>query len=188
MAPKIIEVKLPEYQINIKPDYLKLGKKVDKFIEKNIPNGKYIVRAISLDEHPNLNLQKLTDIVKVTGTDKYNKKRKGIGHNEFRDYDYDIQAGVITIKHNKVVIPKDYKYPTEFGDIIYHFYQHDPLDRGYPVRIDLLLFYDFYQLEKAKRIRFQAKEIRKELENYLYKFKYPQRKRDSLLFIFKILR
>jgi len=188
MTAKVIEVHLPEYNIKKKPDYVKLGKKVDKVIEKSFPDGKYILRALSSDDHPNLSLNKLADIILKTGTDRYDPNRKGVCHDEFSGYDYDIQAGTITIKNGKLAIPKNYKYPTEFGDVIWHFYEHTPLDRGYAVRIDLLLIYDPKQLTKARKFYPKAQSVRRGLNNYLYRFKHPENKKDALLGIIKILR
>jgi hypothetical protein len=36
---KLIKIPLPEYNIEKKADYIKLGKIVDREIEKNIPDG-----------------------------------------------------------------------------------------------------------------------------------------------------
>ena len=188
MTAKLIEVHLPEYHIKKKPDYIKLGKKVDRVIEKSFPDGKYILRALGSDDHPNLSLDKLADIVLKTGTDRYDPNRKGVCHDEFCGYDYDIQAGAITIKNGKLVIPKDYKYPTEFGDVVWHFYEHTHLDRGYAVRIDLLLIYDTTKLKKARKVNPKAPPVRRKLINFLYKFKNPKNKKDALLGIIKILR
>ena len=62
MVIKMIEVHLPDYNFNRKLDYSKLGKTVDKIIEKNFPDGKYILRAIGSVDHPHLTLDKLADI------------------------------------------------------------------------------------------------------------------------------
>ena len=188
MKAKVLEVHLPEYHIKKKPDYVKLGKKVDAVIEKSFPDGKYIIRALGSDDHPKLSLNKLAEIVLETGTDRYDPNRKGVCHDEFCGYDYDIQAGTIIIKNGKLVIPKDYKYPTEFGDVIWHFYEHTPLDRGYAVRIDLLLIYDPKQLTKARKFHSKARGVRRGLNNYLYKFKHPKNKKDALIGIIKIMR
>jgi len=188
MKPKIIEVPLSEYTIKKKPDYFAIGRKVDKVIEKSFPDGKYILRAIGLTDHKGLSLNRLTDIILKTGTDKYDPKRKGVAHDEFSGYDYDIQAGVIQVKDSKLVIPKSYKYQTEFGDIIWHFYEHVLLDRGYAVRIDLLIIYDPRKLVKARKIHPKAQNVSKELSKYLYKFKDPTNKRKALLGVIKILR
>lgn len=188
MAAKIIEINLPEYNINKKPNYVKLGKKVDKILEESFPDGKYVLRALGSDDHPNLSLNKLAEIILKTGTDRYDPDRKGVCHDEFSGYDYDIQAGTIKIKNGKLVIPKSYKYQTEFGDIVWHFYEHTPLDRGHAVRIDLLLIYDSRQLKKAKKFHPKSQGVRRGLNNYLYKFKDPEKKKNALLGIIKILR
>jgi len=188
MAIKIIEVYLPEYSIKKKPNYLKLGKKVDAVLETNFPDGKYILRAIGSDDHPGISLNKLADIVVKTGTDKYNPNKEGVCHDEFSGYDYDIQAGTFEIKNSKLVIPDSYKYSTEFGDIIWHFYEHTPLDRGYAVRIDLLLIYNPQKLKKARKLHQRAQSLRKGLNNYLYKFKDHENKKDAIIGIIKILR
>ena len=188
MTVKIIEIKVPEYNIKTKPNYIKIGKKVDKILEKSFPDGKYILRAISSDDHPRLSLNQLANIVLKTGTDTYDPKRKAVCHEEFSGYDYDIQAGTIKIKDSKLVIPKSYKYKSEFGDIVYHFYEHTPLDRGYAVRIDLLLIYNPKKLRKSRKKSAEAKSVKRELSKYLYKFKNPKNKRDALLGIVKILR
>ena len=187
MAVKVIEISLPEYHIKEKPAYLKLGQKVDKVIEENFPDGKYILRAISLDEHKDISLDQLAEIVIKTGTDKYDQKRKGVEHDKFLAYDYDTQAGTITIKNGKLVIPKTYKYTSEFADIVWHFYEHAPYDRGYPVRIDMLIVYDAKMLTKAIKVK-EKPEVRKELTDYLYKFNNPEEKKEALIGVIKILR
>jgi len=68
MAIKLIEVHLPEYNINKKPNYLKLGKKVDTILEKSFPDGKYIIRAIGSEDHKRLSLNKLVNIFSRTST------------------------------------------------------------------------------------------------------------------------
>jgi hypothetical protein len=182
---KIIEIHLPEYNVKKKPNYLKLGKKIDSILEKSFPNGKYILRAISSDDHKKLSLNELTKVILKTGTDKYDPKRKDVCHNDFSGYDYDLQAGTFEIKKSKLSVEGN-KLPTIFGEIIYHFYEHTPFDRGYKVRIDLLLIYDSNKLKKARKIHSKAKSVRKGLNNFLYKFKDPKNKKDALVGIIKI--
>tara|TARA_Y100000310_G_scaffold340337_1_gene435727 strand:+ start:185 stop:724 length:540 start_codon:yes stop_codon:yes gene_type:complete len=179
---------LPEYNIKTKPDYLKLGQKVDEVLESDFLDGTYIVRAISSDDHKDLLLHELMNIIERTGTDKYDANRKGVCHDEFLGYDYDIQAGTIEIKNRRIMMPKSYTYPTVFGDTIWHFYEHALIDRGYSVRIDLLLFYDSNQLRRARKKYPEALGVRKGLDQYLYKFKDPKNKKDALIGIVKISR
>lgn len=183
---KIIEIEVPEYNIESKPNYLKIGKKVDRKISKSLPDGKYILRAIGSQDHPKYNLDQLVNLILTIGTDKYDKKRKDVCHDDFSGYDYDIQAGTCEIKNGKFVIDKTLTVPSEFGDIVYHFYEHTPLDRGYPVRIDILMFYKPNQLMQAQKISPKSKECNDNLEKYLYKFLDSDNKTDALAGIVKI--
>lgn len=70
MVTKIIKILLPEYKIDKKPDYIKLGSKVDKIIEKSIPDGKYLIRALSSSDHPKLSFNKLVKIILNIGISK----------------------------------------------------------------------------------------------------------------------
>lgn len=186
--PKVIEISLPEYKIDKRPNYDKLGRKIDKIIEQNFPDGKYIIRAIGADNHPNLSLNELVKIILKSGTDRYDSKREAVCHKEFSMYDYEIHAGTMKIKDSKIVPNKEDKYKTIFGGFIYNFYENAPLDRGYSVRIDLLLIYDANKLEPAKLINSKFKKVRPAIEKCLYKFKNPKKKKEALIGIIKILR
>jgi len=188
MSVKVIEVSAPEYTVAREPDYLSIGKSVDRAIEVSFPDGKYILRAISLDEHPTRTLKELTDVVRATGTDKYDPDRRAVGQDEFSGYDYDIQAGQIEIRGSRLVIEPDERYPTVFGGIAWHFYQGAREDRGRPVRIDLLMLYDPTALVRARKLNARAKSVRRGLNQFLYKFKDPDQKRAGLRGLVKILR
>jgi hypothetical protein len=188
MPIKVIAVSVPEYTVDKKPDYLKIGRKVDTVIEKNFSDRKYIYRAIGKDDHPRLTLDELVSIILKTGTDKYDPTRKGVCHEQFSVYDYDIQAGSFEIRNSKIVIEETDTYPTLFGDTIYDFYENAPQDRGYPVRVDLLVLYDTSKLELAKLKNPESEEVNPRLTKYLYKFKERENKREALLGIVKILR
>lgn len=186
MSTKVVEISVPEYDIDKKPAYLKIGKKVDKVIEENFPDGKYLLRAVGSGEHPGVSLDTLARIVLDLGTDKYDPDRKGVCHDEFAGYDHDLQAGPIEINNGKLVIPESYKYPSEFGDVVWHFYEHTPLDRGYAVRVDLLLLYDLKKLKRARKHHPKARPVPRWLNKYLYKFKDEDKKQEALLGIVKI--
>jgi len=185
---KVITVELPEYTIEQEPDYLEIGKKVDHAIEHNFPDGKYVSRAIGKNDHPDLSLDELVSIIIESGTDKYDPEKKGVCHEEFSVYDHDLQAGSFEIKNSKIILDKSYRYPTLFGDTIYNFYEKTLHDRGYAVRIDLLILYDADKLDRANKVDHQAQGVGEGLEQYLYKFKDRKNKKDALLGIVKILR
>ncbi|NPE26401.1 hypothetical protein HNV12_00140 [Methanococcoides sp. SA1] len=180
MVAEVFRIAVPEYNIDKKPNYMKIGNRVDRFIEKNFSDGKYVVRAIGSQDHPELALKDLINIIKEKGTDKYDKNRVGIFEEEFSGYSHDIQAGVTEIKDSKIIPGKYDDYPSLFGDIIYHFYEHAPIDRGYPVRIDILLIYDFKKLKKGKFLG-EGEKMRQELADCLWKFKDELNKQEALV-------
>jgi hypothetical protein len=184
----IVTVSVPEYTVTAKPDYLKVGRKVDREIVRYYPNGKYIYRALGLDDHPGKTLDELVSIILESGTDKYDPHRKSVCHEQFCVYDYDIQAGSFEIRNSKIVIESTDRFPTLFGDTVYDFYEHAPLDRGYPVRIDLLVLYNPDKMELAKVTASGNPGVGPELEKYLYKFKDRSNKKEALLGIIKVLR
>jgi hypothetical protein len=188
MTAKVITISVPEYTIDKKPDYLRVGKIVDTAIENYFENGKYIYRALSIYDHPGLTLDRLISIILKQGTDKYDPERKGVCHEQFSVYDYDIQAGSFEIRNSKIVILPTDNYPTLFGDTIHDFYENAPQDRGHPVRIDLLVLYDPKKLELAKLKNPKAAGVDPGLAKYLYNFKDRENKKDALLGIVKILR
>ncbi|HQG58132.1 MAG TPA: hypothetical protein PLX79_04140 [Candidatus Dojkabacteria bacterium] len=187
MNPLIITVKLNGYDILQKLDYLALGKIVDKEIETRIPDGKYILRAIGSQDHPGMNIDQLVKIIVKLGTDKYDPNRKGVCHDDFANYDYDIQAGTCEIKNSKLIIDPSSTIPSEFGDIILHFCEHVIHDRGYPVKIDVLMFYDPSQLSIARKINKDSKSVDDKLVKYLYKFNNSQKKHLALKAVVKII-
>lgn len=180
MFPKIVSLAIPEYQIENQPDYVSVGAKIDKIIEENF-EGKFLERALSISDHPQYNLEQLTAIIIKTGTDKYDLKRKGVCQEQFEPYQADIQAGEIEIKNSQLSEP--------YGSgLIKLFYENVLLDRGYRLRIDLILLYDPLQMIQAKKVDMTKPSVSLELEQYLWRFKDPNNKPKALRGIIKILR
>jgi hypothetical protein len=188
MPAKTVEVSVPEYTIAREPDYASIGTKVDRAIETSFPDGTYILRAIGVDDHPGLTVDELTQMILTTGTDKYDPRRESVGSVEFSGYDYDIQAGPVRIRDSRMVIEASERFPTVFGGIVWHFYNGALLDRGHPIRIDILMLYDPRSLTRARKVNPQAKGVRKGLSQHLYKFRAPGDKKSALLGVVKILR
>jgi hypothetical protein len=186
VAPKIIRVPVPEYHVRDRPDYDVIGSKVDQAIGKVLSDGVYIIRSIGLQDHAGLTLDQLVQIVLATGTDKYDSDRTAVGQEEFSGYDYDIQAGPVEVKRGR--LEPDESDDTVFGGIARHFFEGAPLDRGYPVRIDLLLLYDPAKMLRARKRDSGAKGVRKGLNKFLYKFRDPADKKGALVGLVEILR
>ena len=193
MTVKVVAVSVSDYTVASEPDYHATGVKVDRAIETNFPDGIYIVRGISVDDHPGRTLDDLVRVIQETGTDKYDPERKPVAHADFAAYDYDIQAGAVEIKDSRLIpdgsrrSDGSRRHLTVFGEIAYLFFKHAPLDRGHPVRIDLLLVYDPRKLVKAK-LRPGAKGVREGLAQHLYRFVDREHKRGALLGLVEILR
>jgi hypothetical protein len=178
--PKIVTISLPEYTIESQPDYKVVGSKIDKALEENF-EGTFLLRALSIIDHPKYNLDQFADIILATGTDKYDPKRKGVSHEEFAPYHPDLQAGIVTIANGKLT-------GESFSEDIRRFYENAIIDRGYRLRIDLLVLYDPTQMVKAEKIDNAKPSVSPHLEEYLWRFKNQEQKREALIGMVKILR
>jgi len=177
--PLIIDLSLPEYTIDQQPDYESIGAKIDKVLEENFIGKDVAIRALSLTDHPQLSLNEFVDIIVKTGTDKYDPNRKGVDHEVFEPYKPDFQAGFCTVGKNHF---------GEGADFIKKFYENVLLDRGYRLRLDLLVIYDLHQLIQADKIDKVKPDVSEHLVPYLFRFKDPEHKQKALLGIIKLLR
>jgi hypothetical protein len=178
--PKIITISIPEYTIDKQPDYIAIGTKIDKAIEENF-EGTFLLRALSIADHPQYNLDELADVILKTGTDKYDPNRKGVAHESFEPYKLDLQAGEVTIEKGKII-------GESFAEDIKRFYENVLLDRGYRLRLDLLVLYDPKQMVQAEKIDRTKSGTEPHLEKYLWRFKDPENKPKTLAGLIKILR
>jgi len=176
---KILTISIPEYTIDQQPDYQVVGAKIDQTLEENF-EGTFLLRALCMMDHPQLTIDKLVDIVVKTGTDKYDPNRKGVAHEEFEPYKPDLQAGEVTVMDGKLL-------GESFSEDVKRFYENTLFDRGYRLRIDLLILYDPNQMVKAEKVDSSKPSIDPHLEEYLWRFKDPDDKPKALKGIIKIL-
>ena len=177
---RIFPLALPKYDLGEKLDYGALGEQVDSFVCSCFADGKYVERSISSRDHPEKSQDELAGTILASGTDKYDPSRREVAHNSFRGYDHDFHGAGFEIRNGKIVCDPDWEYPSLFADIAYHFCEHAPLDRGHPVRIDLLIFYHGDQIERAEHVNSSAPRQRPGVEHYLFRFRDSGRKRDAL--------
>lgn len=176
--PILVFLSLPEYTIDTKPDY-SIGQQVDKVIKENFDVKGIIIRALSSSDHPQYSFDELIEVILEKGTDKYDPNRRGVAHEEFEPYQADFQGGAFEI---------DDKTGSMFGGAMRNFYENAPIDRGYPLRIDLLLIYDKNQLIQAEKVDKDKPGVSPHLEPYLFRFKDSNHKQEALLGIVKILK
>ena len=179
MEPKIIEISIPEYAIETQPDYKSVGEKIDKTIGDNF-DGTFLLRALSMIDHPQYTLDELVSIILKTGTDKYDINRKGVAHEEFEPYKPDIQAGEIVVKSGKII-------GESLSEDVKRFYENTLIDRGYRLRTDLIVLYDPQQFVQAEKTDDTKPSVASHLEKYLWKFKNPKNKSKAVAGIIKIL-
>lgn len=187
---KILSVSLSEYTIEKKPDYMAIGAKIDKVIEENFNNHELAIRGIGLVDHPEYDLNGLVELICELGTDKYDSKRKGVCYESFSVYDADLQA--LPCKVEDFKLTSNYiRLLTATGDMVRAFYESVLLDRGYSIRLDILMIYDLLQLvqaEKVKEYKVGVTPVESRFEPFIFRFRNPECKKDALLGVIKLLR
>lgn len=178
--PKIVTISIPEYTLDTQPGYSDIGAKIDKVFADNF-EGRFLVRELSMIDHPQYNLDELADIILKTGTDKYDPNRKGVAHESFEPYKPDLQAGEVVVKDGQII-------GESFGEDIRRFYENTLIDRGYRLRIDLIVIYNPEQMVQAEKLDHTKPSTESHLEQYLWRFKDPENKPKAVVGIIKILR
>ena len=136
----VYTLSLPEYILKDKLNYKSIGTKIDSLIKKHFLDKRVLIRCISGDSHKQMNINRLIAIIKKTGTDMYDPKRKKVCHSFYKKHTFDIFA-------SKKKITKTMRF---MQDVIQDFYEGALQDRGYPVRVDLLILYNPLQLKMLK--------------------------------------
>lgn len=172
---KIVEVDLPEYKANVKPDYLAVGPKLDEVLEKHFMGQDIVLRCMGSQDHPGKTLDELADIIMRTGTDKYDPAREGQGYS----------VGTVQGKHIDFFgTPVKVHAGTDIFtlELLDDFYNGSLGDRGYAIRIDIVIIYDANQLKKVEHLYGEDVE-----ESDGFVFREPDHKPNAVLGVLKIL-
>lgn len=176
----MVTISIPEYSLDNQPDYKEIGTKIDKVFAENF-EGRFLVRELSMTDHSQYGLDELVDIILKTGTDKYDPSRKGVAHEEFEPYKPDLQAGEVVVKDGKII-------GESFSEDIRRFYENTLIDRGYRLRIDLIVIYDPEQIVQAEKLDHTKPGTEPHLEQYLWRFKDSENKLGAVVGVIKVLR
>src|SRR5581483_5693216 len=103
--------------------------------------------CVGLRDHSAMTLDELVDTIAKTGTDKYDDTRQGVADHmvpkQYRDrqwfYGEEVHIDVPE-KMNKM------------GEIIEDFYDGAIGDRGYPIRVDVVMVYERDALERLENV------------------------------------
>lgn len=167
-------VKIPQIYWDNKPDFEKIGAKIDKCLKKHFIGKEVVIRALGSQEHKGKSADELIKIIKKIGHDRYNPARKGDRYENLDNAHIDFFALDFAI-NNKDVYFKHFLEPFYFWPIT---------DRGEPIRIDIAIVYDFSKLFKVPH-RYKGRE--NELKEDGFVFKCAGNKADAILGIIKIL-
>jgi hypothetical protein len=186
----VYEISLPEYTVEREPDFLAIGARLDPLIEAHFPERWIAIRGIGLVDHPGWALDDLVATIRELGTDRYDPQRKGV-HEDFYQFPVDVWAGPCLVSNGLHAYEQE--GPSVMAELVDHFYGGTKADRGYSIRLDIILIYDLDQLEPISLQRTPDGPVplpvpRLPTESYAFNFKHPEQKRNALLGIVKILR
>lgn len=195
MSIPIHSITLPEYTLDSKPEFYLIGSKLDAFIKENFPNQWLAVRGISLRDHPNQAMDDLVATIIQSGTDRYDPDRKGVHGDIDEQFGIELHATPMISRDGDLFCPH-YSNRLEtgsvFGDFLLDCYEGTKVDRGYPLRLDIVMVYDLTMLEPAPMIWKENGPVShgdpiNPQETTVFKFKYPDEKPKALLGIIKIV-
>lgn len=134
---KILTISLPEYKVSTEPDHKAIGKPVDDLLKKHFMGQQVLIRGLGSMEHPDKSIDEVVEIIKRTGTDRYDPKRIGDRYTNVGDKYFDLCASRRTISPRSEI----------FWQLSWSFYSSPLKERGYPVKVDILTIYDPKQLK-----------------------------------------
>ena len=164
-------ISIPEYTLNKKPNYKRVGKIIDTTLRKYFLGKTVLVRCISSADHNNKKIEELIKIITTTGSDRYDRKRKMVCHDFYAKHNPDIFASPLKIT-------EDIEFMHE---VVGDFYEGAKEDRGYPVRVDIIILYDPQKLKMIKKVYGNQEE------SDCFTFKDSKNKTKALLGVIRVL-
>ncbi|MCB9823096.1 hypothetical protein H6800_02370 [Candidatus Nomurabacteria bacterium] len=124
---KIVKVSIPEYDTSKELNLKGISKKIDHALVKNFDGKKVILRAVSSEAHDKSQAE-LVEVIKNTGSDRYDPIKKGDRYDNVHDKQIDlfgqtkiIQSGknlsIFILKGFHVYGQKYHKKPSNKMDI-----------------------------------------------------------------------
>lgn len=68
---KLLEIKLPQYNVDTEPDHKAIGKPVDDLLRQHFMGETVLIRGLGSMEHQGKSVNDLVEIIKRYGTDRY---------------------------------------------------------------------------------------------------------------------
>ena len=168
-------IAIPECRLTETTDWLTVGRKLDQLISIRFRPGPVAIRGIGTVDHPGRTLDELAEVICSMGTDKYDD-RPGLHYG--RSGTTDIHAGPHLITPEGLTAEK-YMDGSPMAECVALFYEGAIADRGYPVRLELLMVYDLDQLAPMSGLL--------PMSCYQFAFKDETEIRSALLGVVKVL-
>ncbi len=165
-------VSIPEYRLDSKPDYQVVGRKIHEVLFSHCPEAGIAIRCLSAADHPNQTIDALIETIQRLGTDKYDPNREGVLHDFYKGRGIDLFA----LAYDQA------KGAEIMAETIENFYEGALQDRGYRVKLDVVLVYDLSQLEFVP-VDYGNGDMGRDA----FRFKDPANKAKALLGIIKIV-
>lgn len=89
---KLLTINLPQYSVATEPDHKAIGKPVDDLLKEHFMGQKVLIRGLGSMEHPGKSIDEVIEIIKTTGTDRYDPKRIGDRYTNVGDKYFDLCA------------------------------------------------------------------------------------------------
>jgi len=168
----IYTVNLLEYQVDTEPNFAKIGKVVDDEIRKHFAGETIVARGVASSEH-DISIDELIEIIRKTGTDRYDPNRVGDRYENIDGKQIDFFAFRRKMAPNTQL----------FRDIAWGFYHSAIGIHGRPERIDIVIIYD----SSAVKSVLHRYEGRKQAKRDGFAFRHPDSKRFTVRAIIKIV-
>lgn len=168
----VFTVHLPEYQVHTEPNHKLVGKVVDDCLKEHFLGQVVVVRGLSSGEHPDKSADELIEIIKRSGTDRYDPKRVGDRYENIEGKHIDLFAFRRKITERTQL----------FKDLSWGFYHGSVAIHGKPVRLDILTVYEASQLKAVVH----QYEGRTDIKRDGFVFRNPENKASALKAIVNI--
>ncbi len=172
----IYTLSLSEYRLDKAPDYETVGGEINEAIKKYFLGREVAVRCLGVADHPGMTREALIGTIQELGTDRYDPERKMVCHDHY------IHQGVEPMSSIFATIYDFTKGAELMTETVEDFYEGALADRGYRVRVDLVLVYDLGHLHNQP-IDYGKGDIGHDC----FVFKNPEQKNQALLGIINIL-
>lgn len=132
MNAPVYSIILPEYSIDSEPDHKVIGKPVDDLLKEHFMGQTILIRALGSMEHEGKTIDELIEIIKKTGTDRYDPNRIGDRYANKEGKHIDLYALKRTISPKSEI----------FWQLSWSFFNSPLKERGYSVKVDIITIYD----------------------------------------------